>query len=1499
MNSSSSSKIAFSTAFIGTIMMYRLVNHLKTEYNKNNSKETNVKKTKKKPTNDNAQKLKKSRRHPKIEDQISLQALSELTKASNVSLRDSAMKILLDRAISDDFLPDIIRACKTDLDNDIQKKAICTIQQLAKQEENRPILVKHGILKILTELLANKKKNHLRLSVVTSIFHIIQENDDNKRAIVNYGILDSIFKILSSTPNCNNDLKYWTLLILHQLSLTEELHNKMVEKGFIKLLAQLARRTFGNTSMQKLCFHSLVRIITELDDEQSVKYLNELLKLNIITLISSCLKNEDTELVYWTIGLIHEFAVKDIARNEISNIKGLLKIMLSHLNNDEASIPRVLIRTLKCLGVCNEPFQKEMIKQGIVEKLILCLNSNDEDVQCWSILLLHDLSRLDECAEEFIEGKGVNTLLALSAEVNVHLNLHITDIFVYLLSSDKNSEFINDPKFHEVVIGYCQSSESILQYAGVALLLNLVTVADEKCIYRIIEDKTLELIRYLIFENEKSNVMILAAKILPIISSKISNDRSEEINNIITFNFVLPLIEKIISTTVSTIMLFFPNYVSNANTPITPFTSQSKNSNNTIDSPTYDNISSLSPISPVLDKFKDCNVDEKDLKNKNNHESTVFEGMKNKEIEILNGLLESLHIFIKSPYFDYFMEQYGEEFLYNYEDYNSADNIKNSLENLESSLLDLLVLPLVKGNTKKESEMTNSTKEFSHCNDSNISEDNNENDMDNFVENMKFMGLPSSRDNDYDIEVDIDEYDNQNVNDVDNEEEEEQDINENEKPKTKDEMKNELSCNALNLLTVLFQYDFFREFLLKEKMISLLYSLLNENKTFATKCIQSLSMCIDKCEDKKVFVNDLLSYQTILNYILEGGETSFHVERFLNLLSNYSPESLLQCDDYVELSTSDKTTSSVLSVCKWKIRNDSWDFESIRTNHAIKHKGKYIYEVVLDTDGIIQIGWATKEAVFDPKAGSGIGDDEFSYSYDGHRKKKWHGKSPKNNSYGESWVTNDVISTVIDLDNGEISYYQNGLPLGVAFSEIDTEKEWYPALSLSSDQGCSIHFGCTVNSIKYPQEGCIPVSLIVLDDPTVELNKLNDDEYEMFEYWKYTADDNENTEDEELIFNKEIDIPNDLNQYYELTVGFGLPKDRNSWIHAGIVEDLNKIYTIIYHMETLYFVACQCDPSDKAYTTNILYPFLESIESLDYDVKDIIDETKSIKFIGSCKYKLHEGDIIGCGYYNLNEENEENRNNNNNNMKDNIYKIVFTINGKLLRKFIIVKNKHHNEKVFYPYIFGLKKYKMNFGQDIFKFKHIYSIFKDYLLCDRTITEDDDNINNIDNDDNDEDDNIENNMNHKYKNKSLNRNHQYDIDTDDDNIEDDENNYFDDVDNNFDDEKADEDLSQSQNDEEENIIDETTTTRRRRGKDLKGKEEDDYYSESSEDENDFSTDISYIDYDQNEIANDEDENEDDEYNEKNNNIKNKENNITNNANNNNNNKRKNETYIQTI
>jgi len=239
-------------------------------------------------------------------------------------------------------------------------------------------------------------------------------------------------------------------------------------------------------------------------------------------------------------------------------------------------------------------------------------------------------------------------------------------------------------------------------------------------------------------------------------------------------------------------MLFFPKYINN-----TPLTSpHSAKENSVPDSPTVDN--AFSPISPVLDKFKDCDEDDKQFGKKN--EPSVFVEMKYKEIENLNGFLEALNTLIKSTYFDFFMDQYGDESIYT-DDYNEADNIKNSLENLESSLLDLLVLPLVKvsnnnnTNTKNKSEMSNATKEFSHSND--LSEDN---DMDQLSENVKYMGLTTpSRDTDTDVEID---YDNEE------EEEEQQEVNDTEKskPKTKEEMKNDLSCNALSILTVFFQY---------------------------------------------------------------------------------------------------------------------------------------------------------------------------------------------------------------------------------------------------------------------------------------------------------------------------------------------------------------------------------------------------------------------------------------------------------------------------------------------------------------------------------------------------------------------------------------------------------------------------------------------------------------------------------------------------------------------
>lgn len=102
----------------------------------------------------------------------------------------------------------------------------------------------------------------------------------------------------------------------------------------------------------------------------------------------------------------------------------------------------------------------------------------------------------------------------------------------------------------------------------------------------------------------------------------------------------------------------------------------------------------------------------------------------------------------------------------------------------------------------------------------------------------------------------------------------------------------------------------------------------------------------------------------------------------------------------------------------------------------------------MKTSGLIQVGWASAQCNFDPEGGTGVGDDDHSYAYDGVRRKKWHGTSLFNNRYGERWDVGTVVTTTIDLYKGEIGYYHNGKFLGVAFEDVPTEVTWYPVINI-------------------------------------------------------------------------------------------------------------------------------------------------------------------------------------------------------------------------------------------------------------------------------------------------------------------------------------------------------------------------------------------------------------------------------------------------------------------
>ncbi len=55
-----------------------------------------------------------------------------------------------------------------------------------------------------------------------------------------------------------------------------------------------------------------------------------------------------------------------------------------------------------------------------------------------------------------------------------------------------------------------------------------------------------------------------------------------------------------------------------------------------------------------------------------------------------------------------------------------------------------------------------------------------------------------------------------------------------------------------------------------------------------------------------------------------------------------------------------------------------------------------MFDLIVASLGIVQVGWVSDGFAFDAEAGQGVGDDAFSYSIDGHRAKKWHGLKPVN-----------------------------------------------------------------------------------------------------------------------------------------------------------------------------------------------------------------------------------------------------------------------------------------------------------------------------------------------------------------------------------------------------------------------------------------------------------------------------------------------------------------------
>ena len=112
-------------------------------------------------------------------------------------------------------------------------------------------------------------------------------------------------------------------------------------------------------------------------------------------------------------------------------------------------------------------------------------------------------------------------------------------------------------------------------------------------------------------------------------------------------------------------------------------------------------------------------------------------------------------------------------------------------------------------------------------------------------------------------------------------------------------------------------------------------------------------------------------------------------------------------------------------------------------------EGRWYYEAVLLTDGLMQIGWADDRFACDPVRGQGVGDHAHSWAVDGFRQKRWCLSST---TYGERWQTGDVLGCLVDLDLNEMRFSLNGRDLGVAFRGVRVQglfPGWHAGASMS------------------------------------------------------------------------------------------------------------------------------------------------------------------------------------------------------------------------------------------------------------------------------------------------------------------------------------------------------------------------------------------------------------------------------------------------------------------
>lgn len=142
-----------------------------------------------------------------------------------------------------------------------------------------------------------------------------------------------------------------------------------------------------------------------------------------------------------------------------------------------------------------------------------------------------------------------------------------------------------------------------------------------------------------------------------------------------------------------------------------------------------------------------------------------------------------------------------------------------------------------------------------------------------------------------------------------------------------------------------------------------------------------------------------------------------------------------------------------------------------------------------------RIGWASSEFYPTPDSADGfscvgIGDDCYSYGFDGQS--LWYSGRNKeiNTEQFNGFKKGDVIGSLLDLSIPEIWFSLNGVPMKGFFREFNLSGMFYPVISVSPKISCRFLFGDEHGRFKFgPPEGCAPIFQAILQKQKIRLEQ--------------------------------------------------------------------------------------------------------------------------------------------------------------------------------------------------------------------------------------------------------------------------------------------------------------------------------------------------------------------------------------------------------------------------